>query len=76
LWLNRTLCGITWHYTPLEKKKKIIVQRRRGFAPYLFPFPLARNKEYGNIESRILMGCAPCTMITVYTLPAARERLL
>ena len=42
---------------------------------HLFPLPLARNKENGNIKSRIL-GCAPCTVIPVYTLPAARKRLL
>jgi len=45
---------------PTLKKKKIIVQRKRGFSMLLFPLPLARNKE--NI---ILIGCAPCTMITV-----------
>ena len=32
------------------------------------------SKENGNIESRILIGCAPCIMIPVYTLPAARKR--
>ena len=37
----------------------------------LFPLPLARNKENENIESRILIDCAPHTMILVYTLPAA-----
>ena len=42
----------------------------------LFSFPLARNKENGNRESRILIGYAPCTIIPVYTLPAARKRLL
>jgi len=42
---------------------------------FLFPLPLARNKEKGNIESRIMIGCAPCTMIPVYTLLAARKRL-
>jgi len=47
------------------EKKKIIVQRRRGFSLLLFPFPLARNKENGNIESRILIGFATCTMIPV-----------
>ena len=47
--------------------KRILVQRRRGFAPYLFPFPLARNKENGNIESRILMGCEPCTDTGLYS---------
>jgi len=54
--------------------KKIVVQRRRGFPLSLFPFPLARNNENGNKESRILIGCAPCTMIPVYSLPAARKR--
>ena len=42
----------------------------------LFPLPLARNKENGNIKSKILIGCATCTMIPVYTLLAARTRLL
>ena len=42
----------------------------------LFPFPLSRNNENGNIEKRILLGCAPCTMIVVYILPDARKRLL
>jgi len=41
----------TWQYTPYLEKKKIIVQRRRVFSML---FPLARNKENGNIESRIL----------------------
>jgi len=36
----------------------------------------ARKNENGNIESNILIGCAPCTTITVYTLWAARKRLL
>jgi len=36
----------------------------------------ARKNENGNIKSNILIGCAPCTSITVYTLPAARKRLL
>ena len=42
----------------------------RGVSLLLFPLPLARNKENGNIESKILIGCecAPCTMIPVYTL--------
>jgi len=48
---------------PIWKKKKIIVQRRRGFSLSLFSFPLAKNKENGNIESRILIGCALCTML-------------
>jgi len=36
-------------------KRKIIVERGRGFSPF-YPFPLARNKENGNILSRILIG--------------------
>jgi len=74
LWLNRTLCGITWQYTLLGKKK-IIVQSGE-VSLLLFPLPLTRNKENGTVESRILTGCAPCTMIPVYTLPAGRKRLL
>ena len=42
LWLNRTLCGITWQCTLLGKKE-IIVQRRRGFSTLLFPLHLARR---------------------------------
>ena len=71
---HRTLCGINHGNGNLEKKK-ILVQRRRGFSMLLFPLPFARNKETGNIENRILLGCAPC-MIQVYTLQAARKRLL
>ena len=55
-------------YTLLGKKK---MNKRRGFSMLLFPLPLARNKENENIESRILIDCAPRTMILVYTLPAA-----
>ena len=58
LWLNKTLCGITWQFTLYFEKKKILVQRRRSFSLSLFPFHLARNKENVNIESRILIGCA------------------
>ena len=35
-----------------------------------------RINEIENIESRILIGCAPCTMIQVYTLPAVRKKLM
>ena len=73
--LNRTLCWINGS-TPYLEKKKIIGERRRGFSMLLFPLPLARNKENWNIESRILIGCALCTMILVNTLAAARKRLL
>ena len=38
----------------------------------LFPLPLARNKENGNIEHR----CAPCTMVPVYTLLGAGKGLM
>ena len=58
--LNRTLCGIKHGSTSYLEKKKIIVQRRRGFSMILFPLPLARNKENGNTENRILIGCALC----------------
>ena len=74
--LNRTLCGIKHCSTPYLEKKKIIVQRRRGFSMLLFPLPLARSKENGNIEFRILIGCVPYTMKSVYTLPAASKNLL
>jgi len=30
---------------PTWKKKKKLVQRRRGFSMVLFPLPFARNKE-------------------------------
>jgi len=60
-------------------KKEIIVQR--GWeggegSLLLFSFPFARNKENGNIESRIWIGCSPFTIIPVNTLLAARRRLL
>ena len=38
------------------------------FISLTLPLPRAGNKENGNIESRILIGCVPCTMIPVYTL--------
>jgi len=45
LWLNRTLWGITWQYTLLEKKKTI-VQRRRDFSLSLSsPSLVARNMK-------------------------------
>jgi len=56
------------------EKKKIIVQKGSGFSMLLFPLPLARNKENGNIKSKILIGCAPCTLIPVYTLLAVRKK--
>ena len=34
----------------------------------LFPLTLARIKENENTESRILIGCAPCTMKPVLTV--------
>ena len=49
----------TWQCSSYFEKKKIIVQRRRGFSMLLFPLPCARNKKNGNIESRILIGCVP-----------------
>ena len=67
------MCGIKHGSTSYLEKKKIIVQRRRGFSMLLFLLLFARNKENGNIESRILIGYAPCTMKPVYILPAARK---
>ena len=73
LLLNRTLCEIKHGSTSYLEKKKIIVQRRRGYSMLPFTLPLARNKENGNIEFRILIGCVPYTMKPVYTLPAAKK---
>ena len=62
------MCGIKHGSTPYLENKNIIVQRRRGFFMLLFPLPLARNKKNEYIENRIMIGCAPCTMIPVYIL--------
>ena len=64
-------------------------QKDPYFPPDLYCFPICeismllslppfslQKQENGNIDSRILIGCAPCTMIPVYTLPAARNGLL
>ena len=59
---------------PTWKKENMSIEKEGSLS--LFPFSLARNKENGNIESGILIGCAPCTMILDYTLLAARKRLL
>jgi len=59
-----------WQYTLLGKKKYNSAEKK-GFLS-LFPFPLARNNENANIDSRILIGYAPYTLIPVYTLPVAR----
>ena len=58
--LNRTLCGIKQGSTPYLEKKKIIVQRRRGFSMIFLPLPLVRNKENGNIEveSWLVVHCS------------------
>ena len=65
----------TWQYTLLGKKENNSA-KKEGFLYALFPLPLARRKENGNIEFRILIGCVPYTMKPVYALPAARKRLL
>jgi len=59
-----------------KKKGNNSAEKEDFLSLSLFSFPLARNKENGNRESRILIGYAPCTIIPVYTLPAARKRLL
>ena len=66
LWLNRTLEGITWHYT-LLRKKEINSAEKVVFFLSFFPLPLARNKENGSIESRILIGCEPCNDTGLYS---------
>ena len=48
LQLNRTLCGIK-HGSTHKKKNSA---EKEGFSMLLFPLPLARNKENGNIENR------------------------
>ena len=50
LWLNRTLCGIKHGSTPFLEKNNSA--KKEGFAMLLFPLPLVRNKENGNIENR------------------------
>ena len=62
-------------YTLLGKKENKSAEKEEFLCASLPP-PIARKKENGNIESRILIGCAPCTMIPVYILPAARKRFL
>jgi len=57
----------TWQYTLLGNKENNSAEKE-GFTMLLFPLLLARNKENGIIESRILIGCAPFTMIPVYAL--------
>ena len=67
LWLNRTLCIITWQYTPLEKRKKITVHRRKG-SMLLVPLPLAsRDGSSVNLDLEYWWVCTK-HMITVYTL--------
>ena len=61
MWNNITL---------VEKKENNSAERERvlsSSSPSLLP----GNKENGNIKNRILIGCAPFSMILVYTLPAA-----
>ena len=59
---------------PKRKKKKIIVQRRVSlcfFSPLLLPETWKMETE-----NRILIGCAPCTLIPVNTLPAKKKILM
>ena len=62
--------------TPHLEKKENNCAEREGFLYVSLPLPLARSKENGNIESKILMGCEPCIIIPVYNKSAARKRLL
>ena len=70
LWLNRTLCGITWQYILLGKKENNIAEKEG----LLFPLPFARNKENGNIESRILKGCVNHTLWNRFILCRLRGK--
>ena len=72
--LNATLGRKKMKYTLLVKRENNSAEKE-GFFMLLFPFPLTRNNENGNIENRIEIGCAPCTMTLVF-LPAVRKRLL
>ena len=65
----------TWQYTLLGKKENNSAEKE-GFLSIFFLLPFARNKKNGNIESRIQIGCAPCAMKPVFTLPAASKTLL
>ena len=42
----------------------------------LFPFPLARNNENGNIEKRILIGCALCIIDTSLYSAGCKEKIV
>ena len=46
-----------------QKKGNNSAEKEDFLSLSLFSFPLARNKENGNRESRILIGYAPCTII-------------
>ena len=48
---------------PTWKKENNSAEKEGFLSLSLFPFPLARNKENGKIESRILIGCTPFTII-------------
>ena len=58
----------------LEKKKNNSAEKEGVLS--LFSFPLARNKENGNIESTILIGFGQFDMIPVYALLTARKKML
>ena len=64
--LKITLCEIKHGSTPHLEKKENNSAEKEGFSVFLFPLPLARNKENGNIESWILKGL--CTMHYRYIL--------
>ena len=59
-------------YTLLGKKeKKNSAEKERFLSLSLFTTSVLPET---NIENRILIGCAPCTMTPVNTLPAAKEK--
>jgi len=61
---------------PTWKKENNSAEKEGCVCVSLFlalPIPFQQKQWNWNIERRILLGCAPCTMIQVYTLPAARR---
>ena len=72
LWLSRTLCGIKHGSTPYSEKKE---NNRRVSLCFSSPLLLPETWKM-ETENRILIGCAPCTLILVNNLPAKRKILM